>query len=350
VKSSNGVVMDGFVRGTTNSGGNLHSKKSYKITEKSNLISAKPLSGRLKSTAQNVHHRAQRSQTLMRSVVRKPEAAKQTTTQTATKTPSTQTANLDPKRLTRAKATSLHSKVRRFGHVNVPANTTVSKNIPEGEVVTKPQQKSQSKASVINKPLPSMVTSASHHQLERLLDQALTSADAHKKALSGRLPNQNLWQKVKNTPRWLSIGVSVFAVVLLTGFISWHKVPQVAVRVAATRAHVNAHVPSYTPSGFSFTGPVHYNDGSVTIKFKADTSKDRTFTLTQKNSNMSNKSLADTAIPQNSQVQTSQIGGTTVYIYGNSNDATWVNHGIQYTINDKASLNSDQLLKIADSL
>jgi hypothetical protein len=49
-------------------------------------------------------------------------------------------------------------------------------------------------------------------------------------------------------------------------------------------------------------------------------------------------------------VQTSVVNGTTVYIYGQTNDAAWVNNGVQYTVQDKASLNSDQLLKIANSL
>jgi hypothetical protein len=53
---------------------------------------------------------------------------------------------------------------------------------------------------------------------------------------------------------------------------------------------------------------------------------------------MSSKSLEDKVVPDNVQVQTSVVNGTTVYIYGENNDAAWVNNGMQYTIKDAASL------------
>jgi hypothetical protein len=86
------------------------------------------------------------------------------------------------------------------------------------------------------------------------------------------------------------------------------------------------------------------------MKFKANDSSAREFTVSQASSKMSSKSLEDKVVPDNVQVQTSVVNGTTVYIYGENNDAAWVNNGMQYTIKDAASLNSDQILKIANSL
>ena len=116
------------------------------------------------------------------------------------------------------------------------------------------------------------------------------------------------------------------------------------------RAKINASIPGYTPAGFRFEGPIAYQNGTVLMSFKANGDNERTYTIMQQASNWNSDSLAANIIPASSQVQTSQVKGTTVYIYGDSNDATWVNNGIRYSIKDSAKLNSDQLIKIADSL
>jgi hypothetical protein len=47
--------------------------------------------------------------------------------------------------------------------------------------------------------------------------------------------------------------------------------------------------------------------------------------------------------------QSYQDNGKTIYIY-EGNNATWVDGGVWYQIEGNASLNSDQLLRIAKSL
>jgi hypothetical protein len=342
--SSHGLVIDGFVRGTRLHGG-AHST-THKIKEASNLLNADSAKNKLRNTAQNVHKGAQRSQTLMRGIVHKPSGSKPSVQKAQ---PKQNNPSINPARLQRAKSAVTNPGVRRFGHVPmVNKNARTDKPAARIEPVNKSALAAQSKA--LAKPLPSMVTSVTHQQLERLLDQALTSADAHKKSLSARLPNENLWQKIKKAPKLLTVGISVFLVVLVGIFFAWRNMPQVAMKVAAARAHVAAQVPGYTPTGFGYASPVNYGNGSVSMKFKAAGNSARTYTVTQKTSDMTSKSLVDTTIPKSTQVQTSEINGTTVYIYGAQNDAVWVNHGVQFKINNQANLNSDQLLKVASGL
>jgi hypothetical protein len=331
-------------------------KTNAKITEQTNLLNPKMAAPRLKSAAQGMHQRAQRSQTLMRSAVKKPAKALSSAT---TNRPSrsmqaaTRHATLDKGRLNRASAISMNNKVERFGYLQAkaaPKKENLQKSQPGQKQNKSSANASASSNSVLYKPLPSMVTSASHRQLERMLDEALTKADSHKKAPSNHSAKPSRLQKLKFAPRWLSISISIFAVVLLSAFVTWQKVPQVTMRLAASKAHVNARVPAYVPSGFSYVSPVHYSDGSVTVKFQANGNSARIFTLTQKSSHMESKSLADSVVPSNAQVQTATVNGTTVYIYGSGNDAAWVNNGVAYTIKDSADLNSEQLLKIANSL
>jgi hypothetical protein len=356
MKTSHGLVMDGFVRGGTSSGNSQN--KMHKITEGSNLlnVNAKTASTKIKSAAQGVHQRAQRSQTLMRSAVKKPADIARSVNSNVRQADIKRvkpTQQVDSSRLARVQSIDKNNKVRRFGHGTHASSAKATPQKAEvGEIVSRtPAAKTQSSTSSteLSRPLPSMVTSVSHQHLERMLDEALTNADAHKKVRYGRIPNQGLWQRIQNIPRWLSVGTVIVILVLICGFIAVTKVPQIAVRVAATKAHINAQVPGYTPSGFSFSGPVSYSDGKVSIKFKANDSSAREFTLNQTSSKMSSKSLEDKVVPDNTQVQTSVVNGNTVYIYGQSNDAAWVNNGIQYTIKDGANLNSDQLLKIASS-
>jgi hypothetical protein len=362
MKSSHGLIMDGFMKGGATS--DAPQSKIPKITEASNLLIPKAASDRLRTAAQGVHNRAQRSQTLMRAAVKKPAEVAKTANSNFKKVPDfkPRASLIDNSRLNRVQSIDRNQKVRRFGHGISAGMATSVQQKPEqkaevGEIVSKqssnmPAVKTpkSSSTSLIHKPLPSMVTSASHQQLERMLDEALTRADAHKKHRRGQLPNQSLMQKALAAPKWLSIGVSVVIASLIAGYIAMNKVPQVAVRIAAAKAHISAEVPGYTPAGFSFTNPVSYSDGKVSLKFKANDSSNREFTISQASSKMSSKSLQDKVVPDNIQVQTSVVNGTTVYIYGESNDAAWVNNGMQYTIKDAASLNSDQILKIANSL
>jgi hypothetical protein len=353
VKTSHGMIMDGFMKGSSGSG--APQTKIPKITEASNLLIPKSASTRLKSAAQGVHKGAQRSQTLMRTAVKKPATiAKSANAQLRRPEVKARSAHIDNARYNRTQIIDKNTKVRRFGHgvsasAVKPAQQKTEQKAEVGEVVSHPPQ-SKTGTSLIHKPLPSMVTSASHQQLERLLDEALTRADAHKRGRRSHTANQSIKERVLSAPRWLSIGTAVVIVGLLASYIATNKIPQIAVRVAAAKAHINAHLPGYAPSGFSFSGPVSHSDGKVGIKFKANDGSAREFTVHQASSNMSSKSLEDKVVPQNTQVQTSVVNGTTVYIYGQSNDAAWVNNGMQYTIKDAASLNSDQILKIANSL
>jgi hypothetical protein len=301
-------------------------------------------------TAQAIHKRAQNSRTLMRAAVKQPAKVEKPNA------PRSQSAardgSMNPLRFSRAGAVAKSHRVSRFGHVSASGNDkkTSASRPAVGEVITKASgSELNSKSTAVTRPLPSLVASASHQHLERLLDLALVRADAHKQRLSDSGRKTGLWQRLRSR-KWMSIGAVLLALALLGGYFAMQKVPQVAIKVAAMRAHIDASMPDYIPSGFNYAGPVEYSNKQVTLKFKDGKDGRRTFELTQKASNLNSTSLAAATLPKNSQIQTSQVRGTTVYIYGPKNDATWVNHGINYTIEGTADLDSDQLLRIAGSL
>jgi len=152
-------------------------------------------------------------------------------------------------------------------------------------------------------------------------------------------------------PRWLAVGTILAVALLIAAFVTWNNVPQLAVRVASISSDVKASVPDYVPAGFGFEGPLAFNDNSVTMKFKSNADPSRNYSIVQKNSDWDSASLlANYLEPEAQTYQTSKVKGATVYIYGEQNNATWVDSGKWYTIKDNANLNTDQLLKIAESL
>jgi adhesin HecA-like repeat protein len=181
-----------------------------------------------------------------------------------------------------------------------------------------------------------------------MLDEALLQADAHKQALrraSSRGPLKRL-----RISRWLSISLASVGVLTVLSVLAYQRLPQVAVRVAAAQTHIKASVPGYSPVGFSFAGLAKDVNGALTIKYKSNLDNTQGFSIIQKAVSIDSSLIGSTIIPTNSQVQTSQVNGNTVYIYGPTSDASWVNNGVLYTLKDNANLPSDQIIKIVQGL
>jgi hypothetical protein len=283
----------------------------------------------------------------MRSLVSRPSSASKKPA-SPSKLYKSRSDGISPVRAFRAKTINKNTRVEHFGKaavqkISAPRRTT-PRPVSDRAVVAMPQSMAAKSATLA---LPSMVTSVSHQNLERMLDHALTQADAHKLALKARAKG---WRRIFMAPKWITVGTSSLALLLLAGFFAWQNIPQISMRVADTRAHVSASVPAYTPMGYGLAGPVKSDDAQVTVNYKAANQTSSSYSITQQASNWDSSSVAANAVPGGTQVQSSQVNGTTVYIYGDSNNATWVNHGVLFSLQDKANLSSDQILKIANGL
>lgn len=307
-----------------------------------NLSSAKD---RLRKPAQTVHIRAQRSKTLMRSSLSKPGS----TQQQAKSSAKSNLASTKSSRLASAINIAKNPKVKRFGQ---PINRTKS-------VLSNTRQRSKSQVKDLQAAktaparamavptAPSIVGSVSHQRLERMLDEALLKADAHKKALVERSGKGRISKRIKWVPRWMAVSFVTVVLVIMGLYFAWQKVPYVSMKLASVRAQIRGSVPAYVPSGFKFAGPTQYASGEISMTYKAE-EKSRYFTVIQKASNWDSSSLEANSVPKDAQVQTSQIKGTTVYY--SDDQATWVTNGKRYIIKDHAQLNAGELFKIADSI
>jgi hypothetical protein len=324
--------LDGFVQGTVK-------PATAKITSKTNLNYRLP---DIPKSSQ-VHKRIEKSQTLMRAGLKKPALAYRDSPIRRMASPS----NIE--RELRAKLTSKHNRIDRFG---VP-KSEVKKRVVTGELMNHGRHHktttSRQPTSVATPP-PSMITSASHQKLERMLDEALLRADAHKDAMRYHAA-RHFWQRrwFKGPRRMLTMA-GLFAVLAASFMFVWQRNPQVSLKIAGMKAHLHAAIPTYKPEGYSLAGPAKAVMGAVTVKYISTSDNKQSYELTQSTSNLTSNMVAENVIPKGANVQTSQVAGNTIYIYGEGNDAAWVNNGVLYTIKDKANLRSDQLIKIVKGL
>ena len=149
--------------------------------------------------------------------------------------------------------------------------------------------------------------------------------------------------------RLASVGAISLSVLVLGAYFTYLNMPTLSTRVAASQAGINASYPAYNPTGYSLSGPVAFQQGSVKMKFAANASPDN-YTLSQTHSDWDSSAVLDNYITPKAgdNYATTTTGGLTIYTY--NKNAAWVNRGILYTIEGDAPLSNDQIQRIATSL
>jgi hypothetical protein len=185
-----------------------------------------------------------------------------------------------------------------------------------------------------------------------MINAALANAHSHESTDHGAKITKKRSRFIKKlgvSRRTMSMGSAALAVVLLAGFFAIQNVPNLSMRVAATRAGFDASMPGYKPAGFSFKGPIKYSPGQVSVAYSSNTD-DRAYEVKQKASNWNSDALrANFVESEGKQYQTFQDRGRTLYIYNGSN-ATWVDDGVWYQIEGESDMTTDQLIRIASSI
>jgi hypothetical protein len=297
---------------------------------------------RPKTQAQGLHRPPQKPKTLIRKGLKKPHSSEGVASSNAHNLAS----KINPLKQLRSQSISKHSGVNRFGHFSSPKNAKPTQ--PRVEIIRKTH--SPSKNSKLQDLPPSLVTSVSHRKLELMLDDALLKANAHKQMMNVSTRRRGLPGKVGSLPRWLSFSLVGLVLLITASFLIYRNLPAVAVYLAASKAQVNASMPTYTPPGFDYTGPLSYKKGAVTMNFKDKINPAQHFSLTQETSGWSSSTIEASGLPKDVNVQSSQVSGTTVYIYGDNNDAMWVNESVLYKLKNKAELPREQVLRIVQGL
>lgn len=299
---------------------------------------------RQNTPVQQVHKKTQKSQTLMRSVVKKPTVIKPVA---ATKRPTTKPAPakttaiatrktaVNPERVSRAQAIPKSNLISKFGTLS--GNMAQPKQVESRVTAAKPAPQTEP---------PLKVEAPQKFDFQSIIDKATSHEQPFIK-----LPNrrQRLANFLHLSPKAVTAGSITLSIVIFGGFMIYQNIPNLAMRVAATRSGVQARLPGYRPAGFAMSGPIQYSPGQITIGFHSKTD-DRSFQVTQRSSQWNSESLRENFVAaERRQYQTYQDKGKTIYIYDDSN-ATWVDGGIWYQIEGDSALTSDQLIRLANSL
>ncbi len=233
------------------------------------------------------------------------------------------------------------SVVKKIGH------------LPVKQPVKTAQLQKQSSTKAISAP-QAVPAQAAHKPRNvaaaKLIETALANANSHKQPFVEKAKRHHrIARKLGVSARAIAISSTVLAGVLLGGFFAVQNVPNLSMRVAAARAGFDATLPGYSPSGFSFNGPIQYSPGQVTISFRSNTD-DRQYTMTQRASNWNSDALmANFVAVSDQEYQKYEDRGRTLFIYDDSN-ATWVDNGIWYQVEGDSDMSTDQIIRLAASM
>lgn len=267
--------------------------------------------------AQAMHNHLQKAQTLQRQALKKP-------------TP-------ESKRSPMISRFAKHNKVVEEQKAENPVKTERAEVAPIHPMVAKAIEKK----TLASTPNNNQTKLSGSELKEKLIKERLEEVKEapHKK-------ERPHW--VTHQPKFVTIACGTLGFLLLGGFLTYITLPSISLKVAASRAGVDATLPDYEPEGYSIDGPISYNPGEVVISYKSETDGSE-YTLSQKSTNWDSKAVLDNYVTEKTgSYITYQEKGVTVYTF--NDEAIWVNGGILYTITGDAGLSADQIMDLATSI
>lgn len=281
--------------------------------------------------AQSIKMHTKRSTTLHRSAVKKPIlTSEKKVSDKVNPKPSTH------ERFSHMQQVEKSSAISRF-HQSNPKN------------IAKPASINTAARDLSVKKSAPQPKSAEISTKETLIKRGLAHAAlAHETSASSKTSKKRSTKKhAFHITRYAS---TALVALLLVGYVAYLNVPSISMKVAAHRAGFAATLPGYKPSGYSFSGPISYSPGQVTINFNSNTDN-RSFSLKQQPSTWDSSALLENYVTKQSpNYLTYQDQGLTIYIY-NGSSASWVNGGKLYQIEGKNSqLDTEQLLNLATNI
>lgn len=247
---------------------------------------------------------------------------------------------VDPDRATRAQAVPHSPQIERFRKLR-PRYGARSATVPT------PAAHRPIESISPNRIAPRHAQPSRSPSEDDIFEQAIAYAKSHEQPAPKESARQKAKRASRKHKRSLSILASVLLVVALGGFIFWQNRADVELQLASARSGVAASIPAYKPSGFAIKG-LTYSPGTVTIGFRSPSNQ--SYSVVQKTSNWDSQTLLENYVATSGQPYNAyQAAGRTVYVYGNGN-ATWVNGGIWYQVNDNGTLNKNQIINLATSM
>ena len=344
-------VIDGFVRKKPVTPQSILIKNqalAAKNTVQSQTTTTKP---RLSQPIETkVHHsKTQQSKTLIRSFVSKPSKTPPqiNTTKSLASSAVEKSASgrglllrrVPDNRISRANATEKNTEVSRF-----PKMFQLNANPINAQLSVKAQPEQ-------NDP-PAAPPTLIKPKLGQENNRREVFNHPARNVLSKKNQKRNIFKNFislfKVKPKIVIGFTATIALIAGAGYFAYIKVPAVDLRVVNAKSGFTATIPSITPAGFNFKGPMQFTNGAVVQNFNSVNHK--AFSIVQRSSSLTSESLLSKYITSsNFKYQTYSEKGLNVYIY-NAGDAMWVNNGIWYSVINNGNLTSDDILALAGSM
>jgi hypothetical protein len=283
------------------------------------------------------HHKPQSAKTLMRHVVKKPDASTSKKSSLKAAAP----VGAHPKHLPAVKPKlSLHSvdSARQKHAAIVKQSTAIRRFAPIAPTTFEPVA---AKPRSVPHTVAPVAPPAPASEYSSMLDRALQNATSHTQKSPKR--HHTLAKKLS------AASLSVLVVVGLGALVASQNLPGIRMQLASSKAGIEAGLPSYHPAGFHLQD-ITNGPGAVTINYVSNSNDGRAYTVTEKTSAWDSQALREAFVNQTADsFETAERAGRTIYIYGD-NQATWVSGGIWYQVQTEGSLSSRQLVDLAASL
>lgn len=277
-------------------------------------------------------HKPERSKTLMRHVVPKPQAhlkpaikvskpaelmARPKSEITIPLEKKLSVRNVDPQRLGKAKRVS---KSQHIQHFVKSKQAAVSLPMPKASPVN---QRPAAPATLPAKPAEERKRVSVDEIFEAAIMRSTNTTPASTRA------NNRSRRGSKLTNAFAAIA----AFLIIGGFVAYVNATKIELRVASVRAGFGIQTPAANPAGFALN-KIESEKGKAVLSFNYG---DKNYRITQEQSNLNSQTLLDQYIfIKGVPTQTIQNNGRTIYLYGN-NTATWVSGGIHYDITGNLS-------------
>ncbi|MBR3320211.1 DUF4367 domain-containing protein [Candidatus Saccharibacteria bacterium] len=279
------------------------------------------------------HRRIQRSTTLNRKYVKKPEKVAGVDSVAKRRADDLKRRQALADKINRERIATLKAgKTLREAEATPPVQTAIPR--PLSATIEK---------NLITSPKEEKATAVKESAVKSALKSVATLGDSDNTKKSSISTKHSLGAK----KLLLAFGCAALAVGIVGYFVSVNT-PDISVRVAAMQTGIDATYPTYVPRGYSLSDIVS-EDKKISMTFKD--SENGSFVLTEEKSSWDNDTLEASYVKAtwNNNYTSVREQGITIFISGSN--AAWINGNILYKIDASGNnLTKKQIKSIVTSL
>lgn len=300
-----------------------------------------PIAEKASLSSSATHHRVQKSTTLNRRYVQKPEA---------------ETTAIDS--IAKRRADDLKRRQALADQINRERLAALKQGKSLQESSVQPVAEQPSTFTPASKPLSVTIEKnlkdsgkderTSKEIRDSAIQKALKAAETVDDSVSGAITSPISTKSTFGPKKLiLAFGCAALAVGVIAYFVST-STPDLSVRVAAMQSGIEASYPSYVPRGYTLSDIVS-EEGKLAMTFSnSDGSK---FELIEEKSAWDNETLESSYVYDTWSTNYTSVREQGITIFISGSDAAWVNGGILYKINANGNnLTKKQIKSIVTSL